>query len=458
MFKATLAWMLVAPLFFVGAVNAQYVDNLEIQCGKEQVLSGPNSPIDPRPKRDVQPLELRVHDQLAKVTELMEEGVYEEAGQILARMLERKRNYSDNAIASIHQMYAKYFFDQEDQQQATEQLKQMLLYRESLNYATEETTLYQLSQLHLVAEDYETALSYINQWIELVLNPGPANYFYVAQVHYMLKDLAQALQYSECAIKLAYEREYLPIKEAWWTFAGFVNYEEANLERTLEIFKILAKEFPTAKNWVQLGGIFGELEMDREQAWTFEVAHSGGFLQKESENNTFASLLAREGDGATIRAAWYLQSAMDGELVETNYKSLKKLAQMYHQAFAVDDAIVNYEEAAPLAEDGETFYLLALQYYDQDDFQKCVDAVDEAFELGELSNDVHVMYLQGICTYEQDKLSEARKIFVETRSEAREDDNERYEELSSQWITAIDNEQARLDELDRMLRELTQSS
>ena len=452
---AAFLFLLLGPLHVASEVHGQYLTDFSIQCGKATLDESTEAVLDPRPKRNVEPLNLRAHEQMQKLSELMDEEAYEDAREMFDRMLSRTRNYTDHEIASIHQLYAKFHFDLEDQESATKQLEQMLNYRESINYAMEETVLFQLAQLYLVQGRNELSLSTILEWLDLVLAPGPSNYFFVSQVYFTLENFPMALQYGECAIALAYQRDYLPIKESWWTWVSYMNYELEYNERVLEIIKILVREHSKPKYWVQLAGVYGELERDKEQVWTFEIAHVGGFLLKQSEVKGYSQLLA--GQDAYIRAAWYLDEGVQNELVEADYKTLNQLGQLYHSSFEVDKAIHEYELAAPLSDDGELFYRLATQYYDLDRFEDCITATDQAFDKGDLKRPTHVKYLAGICTYELHKLSEARKIFVDVRSDARKADDENYAKIAGQWITLIDREQERLDELDRMLRELEQT-
>ena len=125
---------------------------------------------------------------------------------------------------------------------------------------------------------------------------------------------------------------------------------------------------------------------------------------------------------------------------------MQSLGQAYQIAQDVDDAIPVLEEAGTLSDDGEIFSRLSQLYLEKDQYKKCTDAADNALEKG-VDREYNTEIVLGMCLFNRDRLTQARKTFVTARRHARADKNESVERICNQWITYIDRDRIRRDEL-----------
>ena len=140
---------------------------------------------------------------------------------------------------------------------------------------------------------------------------------------------------------------------------------------------------------------------------------------------------------------------VDDEIIKPTVTNLQTLGQAYQIGQDVDKAIPVFEEAAELAEDGTTYDRLSALYLEKDEFTKCVSAADNALTKGGLKKPIMTKITKGICQFNLDRLTEARKTFVELRRDARQERARTEERTAGQWINYIDNERKRLAELAR---------
>ena len=173
----------------------------------------------------------------------------------------------------------------------------------------------------------------------------------------------------------------------------------------------------------------------------------GGFLTKESDVRSYGSLLLQ--NDVPYRAATYVKQGIDEGIVEKSLDTLKLEGQALVSAEEIDEAIVVFEEAAKLAEDGKIFDLLSTLYLDKDAFADCERAAKQALDKGGLMNVLRTKITLASCQFYLDELDDARETFVDVRRQARRDRESRLERMSGDWITYIDSESKRLEELAR---------
>ena len=106
-----------------------------------------------------------------------------------------------------------------------------------------------------------------------------------------------------------------------------------------------------------------------------------------------------------------------------------------------------------LSDDGKIYERLAQLYLDVDKFDDCVTASQNALDKGGVRSTQQVYIVKGMCQFNKDQsvvanLNRARQSFVSCRTEARRDEDESNQRVCQQWITYIDRETQRLEQLE----------
>ena len=385
---------------------------------------------------------------LAQAQELMDLKEYDAALEVLVEMDRRSRRYNGNELGQVYSMFAFIMFSKEDNPRTIQYYEKVLEQGDDITEGLEHGTMYSLAQLYFVEEEYQRSLDMMNRWLikkaDFGEDPGPNPRYFMGQVYYAMKDYPGATKQIELAITMAEERNMVPIKENWWQLLRFLYFEQDNWDRVLEILHVLVRDYPKRDYWVQLAGIYGQEGYEREQVLAMEVAHAGGYLDRERDVLNYGGLLMQE--EVPYRAAKWMQVGFDEELVEATAKNLQSLGQAYQIAQDIDDAIPILENAGKLSDEGEIFSRLSQLYLEKDEYKKCTDAADSALEKG-VDREYNTEIVLGMCLFNRDRLTQARKTFVTARRHARADKNESVERICNQWITYIDRDRIRRDEL-----------
>lgn len=449
----------------VAALTSGVLDTFGVDTGARafaQAAKIPNcTPVPPPPverkkPRRVPNINEPTYRRLSEAQEFIDAQQPAEAAEVLNTMAARSKRYNGNERGQIYNMLAYTSYEMDDVDATIRNYEMVLEQMPDISEGTETFTLNQLTRLYLQeGMEYEgeqatrwfrKALATMTEWMEKSTNPGPDAHFLLAQINYQKKDYDAAIGNLEAAIDLSRERCLQP-PENWWTMLQFFYVEKEDWHKVLEILEILVKEFPKRSHWVNLASVYGEIDQLDKQLWTMEAAHAGGFLDKETDIRTFGGLLL-QGE-LPNRAAKFLQQGFDDEIVARTMVNLQTLGQAYQLAQDVDKAIPVLEEAGDLAEDGDTYSRLAMLYLQKDQFSKCQTAAENALEKGGLRSELSTKITLASCQFNLDRLTAARKTFVEVRREARSLNERTEESNANQWIAYIDSERRRRSEIER---------
>lgn len=401
---------------------------------------------EPRQKtRRVPSMSEATFKKLAEAQELIDLKDYQGAIKVLTDMLtSRRRGLNGNEVGQVHNMLGFVYFSLENYAKAIDNYRIVIGQGEDIPEGLEVTTLYTLAQLSFVAERYRDALDYMETWISKANNPGPEPHIFMGQVYYQMQDFPSSISQIERGISVARERG-TAIKENWWSLLNYLYFEQENWPKVLEILEILVRDFPKREYWIRLAGIHGQEGNEREQMGSMEAANVAGFLTRERDLTNYAGLLMQA--EVPVRAANVLDRGFEAGTIEKTATNLRSLGQAWQLAQETKKAIPVFEEAAKLADDGRIYERLAQLYLDNDEFPKCVRTAGRAIEKGGLRKVQTTYVVRGMCDYNQDKLTAARKSFVSCRNESRRVDDDGNRRICQQWITFIDREASRRKQL-----------
>lgn len=386
---------------------------------------------------------------LAEAQELIDAKDYRGAINTLEEMLSsRRRSLNGNEVGQVHNMLGFVYFSMEDYPKAIQMYKVVIDQGEDVPEGLEVTTLYTLAQLSFVAERYRDALKYMEIWISKAQNPGPDPHIFMGQVYYQMQDFRRSIVQIEKGINIAQERG-TPVKENWWSLLNYLYFEQENWPKVIEILEILVRDFPKREYWIRLAGIHGQEGNEREQIGSMEAAHVAGFLTRERDLTNYAGLLMQA--EVPIRAAKVLDAGVKSGVIEKTAINLRSLGQAWQLAQETKKAIPVFEEAGRLADDGAIYERLAQLYLDNDEFSKCERAAGRAIDKGGLRKVQTTYVVKGMCQYNQDDLPEARSSFVSCRNESRRAKDETNQRICQQWITYLDRESRRREQLKKAI-------
>jgi tetratricopeptide (TPR) repeat protein len=385
------------------------------------------------------------YKRLSEAQEHMDAKNFTAAKQVLNDMLARGR-LNGNEIGQVHNILGFLYFSEENYREAIASYRQVLAQGEDIPEGLEVQTLYTLAQLSFVNEEYQAALDFMERWIKKANNPGADPHIFMGQVYYQMQNYPAATVQIEKGIAIARERG-MEIKEQWWALLNFLYFEQENWPKVLEILEVLVRDFPKREYWIRLAGIHAQEGNDRESLWSYEAADAGGFLDQQSDFTNYAGLLMQA--EVPWRAARVLEKAIEAGVVEKSDRNLQSLGQAWQLSQEVGKAIPVFQQAARLSDDGKIYERLAQLYLDNDQYGECVTAANGALQKRGLRQEQTMYIVRGMCEFNQDKLSDARESFVACRDLSRRTEDQSNQRMCAQWITYIDNESSRRDQLRR---------
>ncbi|MEL7311965.1 MAG: hypothetical protein AAFN07_10670 [Pseudomonadota bacterium] len=301
-------------------------------------------------------------------------------------------------------------------------------------------TIYTLAQLYAQQENFSKTIEYLNRWFQTATNPAPDPYILLAQAYAQTEQFNRMISPIDSAIAEARERDIAP-KEEWYNLKYYACYQLQQFNCVRDTLKILAAGWPKKTYWLQLAGIYSELEDEKNMLAVYEAAYTDNLLTTEGEIVTMAQLYL-QGD-VPFKAAKVLEAGMEAGTVSRNTKNYRLLSQAWQLAKDDEKSIPPLREAARLSDDGDLGAGLAIAYLNTEAYSDCVSAGRDALQKGGLRQPNDVRVTIGMCLYNQDRLTDSRTEFQRIVNGS----SDRSKSLARQWIRVINADLERLDAL-----------
>tara|TARA_B100000925_G_C21975138_1_gene459744 strand:- start:70 stop:1491 length:1422 start_codon:yes stop_codon:yes gene_type:complete len=392
--------------------------------------------------------------------------------EVLNELLDKKDSLRSYDRSVMWNYWGYIYFSEENYPQAMQAYRNLLAEPES-TIPLRVASLYTLAQLNFVEGDFEKGVEVLLQWMDEVEVITAQGWSLLAQAYFQIGsekksanekyDLYEkALDSMLSAVKTAEIEDYKP-KENWYVLMAACYSElesrigkDQSLYKQLDIYEILVNLYPKKMYFLQLGGIYGQLNREVDYMTTLNAAYQKDLLDKQGEYLMLTQLLllnnnpywaAKVLESGRIKKVPTIDEKTKEEkllpVVKDTEKNLKILADAWRMAQEVDLAIPVLEKAAKLAEDGQTFIILGSLYLSEDKLEKAVDAIQQGLKKGKVKNPSQARLTLGQAHFELQNFEQAKKEF---RIAARDDDK-KIKKTANSWIKYTENEQVRVKNL-----------
>lgn len=373
------------------------------------------------------------YEKMQEVQQLMEDDKVDQAEAKLKAMQGGK--LSDYELAQTWFLMGYVHFQREDFG-AAQKAYEEVLNNKNLPLGMQTNVLKTLAQLSMVNENYDQALAYLRQLLEISEEPQADHYALKAQVHYQLEQFDQSMAALQRAEDLQAKRGEPP-RENWLLLKNAILYQREDYDGMLAVVQQLVRLYPKDRYLLNMAAIYGEKGNSKKQLSLMEPLYDRGALPSESHKINLASLyLLNE---IPYKAAALLQQEMKAGAVEPNEQHLEMLAQAWLMAANIEEAVVPLERAAKLSDDGDTYLTLARTYMSLNRWAEAERSVDRALKKGGLRNNADAYMLQGMTRFNQKNFREARTSF------ARAGESPDHEKLAKQWMEYLEREEEKLE-------------
>ncbi len=365
-----------------------------------------------------------------------------EAAQKILNGLIGTDNLSDYERSQILQYLGILQHNMGNTQAAIGTFEEILLI-EGLELQFHKQTVYTLAQFSLAVEQYADAVGYLEQWLTLEPNPGAEQYILYGQSLYQVGRYKDMITPIEAGLDTASSRG-TPIKEDWYALLNFAYFQQEDYAKVRDTIKILLANWPRKRYWISIAGAYSELGDETNLVSAYNIAHTQGFLQKESELVTMAQLyIQRE---VPYKAATLLETEIDAGRVSASAKNYRLLSQAWSMAHEDEKSIPALQQAASMSDDGNLDLRLGNAYLNIGRYADCETAIKIGLKKDGLKDPDYAYISLGMCLYNQKKYDAATGAFENARKTSRS------RKIADEWIRVIGLDKQRIETIAEVER------
>ena len=328
-----------------------------------------------------------IYKNINKIHKMMGEERFDEALALTERTL-GKRRINEHERSILLQTKGYIFTGKENFPKAAAAFEECLKVG-ALPDATLRDTEYNLAQLYMVLENYSRVISVLEAWRTKVAVVSGDAWMILAGAYAQQKDFKTAMTYGESALKAQPNP-----KERWLGFMLSVYFELGKKWDVVATLKRLVTAYPKKSYWLQLAGMYLELERDNEALAIYDLAYSQNYLEESKDLVQYARL-ALNGN-VSYKAATILEKGFEAGVVERTEKNLKLIANALLVSREPKRALPYLREGAKLADTGELHLFIGQTLADLDRWGEAAQAYNDALHRGGLRNPGEALIMQGV--------------------------------------------------------------
>ena len=397
-----------------------------------------------RVSKKVPAMRNRVYSQLARAQKLSDEGDKIGGFDVLDEVKDRISQLNSYEQAMLYNFYGFMYYANDDLDNAIDSFQRVIAL-EAIPESLYLSTTYSLAQLAMQQQDFQKALSFLNQW--QAANPKELNasqHIVFAQVYYQDKNFKETLTHVIAAI----ENQKLAggtAKEQWLILQRAAYYELKQPKEVTKVLEQLVKYYEKPAYWLQLAAMYGEIGKEAKQLGAMETAWQAGYITKETDMMLLAQLYMF--NDLPYKAAALLDDAMGKGIVVPNEKRLELMSQAYILAKEDQKAIPVLAKAAEIADTGKFDAKLAQSYLNLEQWQMAITSAKKAITRGGLENVGNMYLVLGMSHFNLQKFDDSLIAFNHAKGVPAT------EKTAKQWTAYVSKEQRYQEQLELIIKE-----
>ncbi len=285
-----------------------------------------------------------------------------------------------------------------------------------------------VGQIYAADNQYDRALSALNQYFEVVEEPEPQAYYILAQIYAVAGRIREAVEPARTAVQMTAEepREtYIRL-----LMSLYLSLEEwSNALPLLQQLVTLAPE--KDQYWQSLAGVYQQLGREEEAFAVYQFRYRMGFLETSREFVILSDLYMFH--DVPYKAGQILERELDRGRVEANADNWEKLGNAWFAAREFERSRAALTRAANLSPDGQISYRIAGTYIQEENWSQARRWLERAINQRGLDDTGQAWLLLGHARNETNNYESAVSAFEEARrfSDWRED--------AGTWLEVMEN-------------------
>lgn len=339
-------------------------------------------------------IDAKTFEILTKAQELTENNQHDEALRTLDSIKNSDR-LNSYARSQMWNFYAFIYASQEKYKSAIDAYKKIVAEPDAPD-GLKLTAKYTMAQLYFQIEDYQSVISFMEEWLREIPKPTATAHIMLAQAYYQSKSFTSALKNLDKAIAIE-AKEGIKVKENWLRLKAAIYFEQKDTKNTLKTYEELLRHYPKLIYLRQIAGLHGELGNDRKRLTTYDAIYLNGALKNESEVLNLAYMYL--GQEIPYKAGKIIETEMKKGLIKENPKNVETLANAWAQANEHKKAIPTLEKAAELSDKGLLYARLAGVHFDAGNFAEAAESARQADQKGGLKRKDNNQMLMGMALF-----------------------------------------------------------
>ncbi len=428
----------------LGRVKAAWIGLLTVTLSAATILAAPqesdsSQPLGDRETQETAAMRESTFKELAKAQEAAEASNFTLATQILEKLRSQELNSYEQA--QVLNLFAYIHYSQNRMAQAMASYEQLLALP-NLPGALTTSTLYTLAQLYFSQEQWQKSVDTLRRWFDLTPEPPRQAYEMMCQAYYQQEKYRDALPHAIRVVELT-QKSGEAASENAYLMLRVLYYELKDFPKVVATLHELIKRWPKKQYWMQLASLYGEMEDQKRQLATLELAYLQGYLDREADLLSLVSLLLN--NEVYLRAGKILETGLRDGAISSTLDNWRLLAQAWTLAREYERAIPALARASELSPDGKVDVLLAQAHSYVGRWPESVTAARSALRRGGLGRPDQVQVMLGQALFELGEYEEAKAAFLAAQADRRS------REVAAGWLSYIDSEQERQAQLKAAL-------
>lgn len=351
----------------------------------------------------------KVYSQLARAQSAADEQGSAAGLAALQSVADRAHSMNSYERAMLWNFYGFMHYDNGNTREAIDYFAKVVK-EQPIPESLRKNTLFSLAQLALTDGQYQASLNYIDDWQQLSeIDERAKAWVLKSQAYYQLGDYEEALAPIKNAIEASEANGDIP-KENWFVLARAIHYELGQTDGVAAMLEKLVVNYSQSEYWLQLAGVYGQLEQNAKQLAVLEAAHQQGFISKASDLRNLAQVYYL--NKLPFKAAKIMQQGLSNKVLANNLSNRKFYAQSLTQAQEIEQAIDAYQQAAELGERGEMLAQAAQLAVNHDNNSLAITLAQRALAAGDLKSPGNMYLAKGMALVNQQKYQQALAEFT----------------------------------------------
>lgn len=311
-----------------------------------------------------------------------------------------------------------------------------------------------VAQLYFATENYSQAVRFMEQFIaeEGASNIQDDNVWFILAAAYSQLD-----RYQEARRPAERAKQYdTKNQKKNFDLLNLIYSELGQRQPRLALLEEAIQYFPNEKGyWIQLTGLYGELDRPKDALATLEAAYNAGLVSDEPTIRTLAEYYSALQN--PFRGAKLLEEEMAAGTVKRDLRNLRLLAQLWSMARDQDKAIEALTAAARISPTGELYYRIGQSYFADENFNQAIRNLNEALNRGGLSakdrGDIYLLLGNAYFELDPDTVAGRNRARRSYQQAARISSSASEARRWIAYITAFEDTLRRQDEVERIQRQ-----